>query len=106
MLGDKKRVGSLSKLRPSFTFKSCLKDVFSATHLCQPSQVCTFSCVGICYLPNKRANPKEAKRDLIAASIPAKISSTQLGGVSFSRVNTSDRRRGAVETWRKLKPSA
>jgi hypothetical protein len=30
---------------------------------------------------NKRANLKEAKRHLIAASIPAKISSTQLGGL-------------------------
>ena len=98
--------GALSGLRPSSTFKSCLEDVFSATHLCQPPQVCNFSCVGICCLPSKRANLKEAKRDLIAASIPAKISSTQLGGASFSRVNTSDRRRGAVETWRKLKPSA
>src|SRR5215218_2307164 len=64
----------------------------------QPSQVCNFPCVGICRLYNKRASLKEAKRDV------------NRGFDCFSYLeqgqHRSNRRKGAVETWQKLKPSA
>ena len=77
---------------------SCREGSFSATYLWQPFQVCNFPCVGICHLSNKRASLKEAKRDV------------NRGFDCFSYLeqgqHRSNRRKGAVETWQKRKPSA